>query len=159
MARLYVMRHAKSVHVPGVDDHDRDLNERGRRDAPAVGRAAAARGWLPRRVVCSTAVRARRTLEGFIDGSGWSGEIRLDERLYHPTLGSWQAALEQESAADLLVVSHNSGCEDLIAFLTGTSCELTTGNIAAIDLSCPISEAVTRPGSGALLAVLRPKDL
>lgn len=153
------MRHAKSVHLAGVEDHDRDLNERGRRDAPAVGRAARSRGWLPDRVVCSTAIRARRTLEGFVDGSGWSGEIRLDPRLYHPSLGAWQDSLEPESADAVLVVSHNSGCEDLISFLTGQRITLTTGNLACLDLEVPIGEAVTRPGSGRLIGVLRPRDL
>ena len=35
--RLVLIRHAKSDYPWGVDDHDRPLNERGRRDAPQVG--------------------------------------------------------------------------------------------------------------------------
>ncbi len=36
--RLVLLRHAKSAYPPGVADHERPLNDRGRRDAPEAGR-------------------------------------------------------------------------------------------------------------------------
>ena len=36
-SRLILLRHAKSDYPLGVPDHDRPLNERGRRDADAAG--------------------------------------------------------------------------------------------------------------------------
>ena len=41
LRRLIVVRHAKSAWPVGVPDHERPLAPRGRRDAPAVGRALA----------------------------------------------------------------------------------------------------------------------
>ncbi|MFE6593934.1 hypothetical protein [Streptomyces sp. NPDC057781] len=41
LRRLVVLRHAKPARPAGVADHDRPLAGRGRRDAPAAGRAHA----------------------------------------------------------------------------------------------------------------------
>ena len=42
MKRLYLLRHAKSSwDSPSLSDHDRELNDRGRRDAPRMGAALA----------------------------------------------------------------------------------------------------------------------
>ncbi|MEM7691715.1 MAG: histidine phosphatase family protein, partial [Pseudomonadota bacterium] len=63
MKTLHLMRHAKSSWAdPQLGDHERELNERGRRDAPRMGRALAEQ--IPAGPVhCSTAIRAQRTLE------------------------------------------------------------------------------------------------
>ncbi|MGQ3295308.1 MAG: SixA phosphatase family protein, partial [Shinella sp.] len=37
MKRLLLLRHAKSAWPEGVEDHDRPLSDRGRRDAPCMG--------------------------------------------------------------------------------------------------------------------------
>ena len=52
--QLLLLRHAKSA-WPDVDDHERPLARRGRRDAPVAGRWLRAAGLVPDRVVCSTA--------------------------------------------------------------------------------------------------------
>ena len=59
--RLLLLRHAKSERRPGVPDEERQLAERGIRDAAAAGELIAAEGWAPDLVLCSTAERARRT--------------------------------------------------------------------------------------------------
>ena len=62
--RLMLMRHAKSAwtsHVP--TDHERPLNERGRRDAARVGKRLAKLGWVPDLVVGSDSRRTEETWE------------------------------------------------------------------------------------------------
>lgn len=57
---LVVLRHAKSAWPEDIPDHDRPLSERGRRDAPAVGR------WLREqgvKIQLSLVSSARRTVE------------------------------------------------------------------------------------------------
>ncbi|MSW11732.1 MAG: histidine phosphatase family protein, partial [Actinobacteria bacterium] len=44
--QLVLIRHAKSAYPVGVDDHERPLNERGVRDATAVGEWLANSGLL-----------------------------------------------------------------------------------------------------------------
>src|SRR6185369_614385 len=64
MRRLMLLRHAKTEHdAPSGKDHDRRLDDRGRRDAAIVG------GWIgrnlpvPELALVSTAVRAQQTWE------------------------------------------------------------------------------------------------
>jgi phosphohistidine phosphatase len=57
---LIILRHAKSA-WPDVADHDRPLAPRGLRDAPNAGRWLHDAGYVPDRVICSTARRARET--------------------------------------------------------------------------------------------------
>jgi len=47
MKQLLLLRHAKSAWPDGVDDHDRPLAERGRRDAPRMGAHMAATASSP----------------------------------------------------------------------------------------------------------------
>src|SRR5262249_53995017 len=58
---LLVLRHAKAAGEPGVNDVQRPLTGRGRRNAGEAGRWLLAQGLSPDRVVCSTAQRARET--------------------------------------------------------------------------------------------------
>ena len=64
MKRVYLLRHAKSSwKVGGVPDHDRPLAPRGRRAASAIAGHLLEEGIEPELVLCSTARRARETLE------------------------------------------------------------------------------------------------
>jgi phosphohistidine phosphatase len=58
---LLLIRHAKSDWAAGAPDHERPLNARGRREAPALGRRLAELGLRPDLVVCSDATRAQQT--------------------------------------------------------------------------------------------------
>lgn len=85
MKTLTLIRHAKSSwQYPGLADMDRPLNERGRTDAPLMGRVLARRGFAAQRLVTSTALRALRTAEAIAAALGRpSSWIGLDERWYH----------------------------------------------------------------------------
>jgi phosphohistidine phosphatase len=59
--RLALVRHAKSDRSTHGPDHDRPLNDRGRRDAVALGRWLGEHVGPPDLVLCSSAARARQT--------------------------------------------------------------------------------------------------
>jgi phosphohistidine phosphatase len=60
--RLILMRHAKSDWgTPGLPDHARPLNKRGRRSATALGDWLRAEGLVPGEILCSTAARTQET--------------------------------------------------------------------------------------------------
>ena len=79
---LVLMRHAKSEYPPGVGDHDRPLNQRGRRDAPAAGKLLGAQGPAPDVVLCSSAARARQTWDLVFSTLGGAAELRPLAALY-----------------------------------------------------------------------------
>ena len=85
MKTLLVLRHAKSSWSdPTVDDHERPLNKRGRRDAPRMGELVRQHGLIPGMVISSDAMRARLTAEAVAEAACYAGEIllsRLSRRL------------------------------------------------------------------------------
>ncbi|MFK7830998.1 MAG: histidine phosphatase family protein [Congregibacter sp.] len=123
MKTLHVLRHAKSSwQSPGLSDHDRDLNDRGRRDAPNMGRALS-ESVSPMVIHCSSAVRAQRTLEGLC--SAWPGldaqQHLVEDALYTfswEELMDWLQNLHSQSESCFLI-SHNPGLTDLCNQLTG----------------------------------------
>jgi len=122
MKTLVLVRHAKSSWAdPALADHERPLNKRGRRDAPAMAERLAKRKLRIDRVVCSTALRARETVEAFavvldIDGR----DIVHDGRLYLAEPGEiLDVVREQDDAhGTVLVCCHNPGVEELIERFT-----------------------------------------
>src|SRR5262245_44723973 len=62
MRRLMLLRHAKTeTDAPSGQDHDRRLDERGRRDAAEMGHWIGRNPPFPELVLVSTAVRAKQT--------------------------------------------------------------------------------------------------
>ncbi|CAL9598832.1 SixA phosphatase family protein [Streptomyces sp. enrichment culture] len=121
LRRLFVLRHAKSAWPEGVADHDRPLSARGRRDAPAAGRALADAGRLPGQALCSTAVRARLTWEGASAQWGTPPPVRFDPRLYMAGVPELLAVLHEvpDEIRTVLLIGHNPGLEDLVLTLAG----------------------------------------
>ena len=65
MKRLILTRHAKSSwDDPLTPDHDRPLNERGKAAAADLGQWLASRDYIPGEVLCSDALRTRKTFSG-----------------------------------------------------------------------------------------------
>ena len=122
MKSLHLLRHAKSAwDQPGLADHERGLNQRGRRDAPRMGRALA--GELPAMTVhSSTAKRALLTLEGLCDG--WPALSTLEHMhctaLYTFDAGELLDWLQQQGECDsLFLLGHNPALTELINHLCG----------------------------------------
>lgn len=108
---LWLLRHAKSDWQTGQIDHDRPLNDRGRRDAYAVGRLLAARGWRPDLVLCSSAVRTRQTWERATAGGATAATVEFEPQIYEasvPTLLELVRAVDP-AVEGLLLIGHGPG--------------------------------------------------
>lgn len=123
MKFLYLIRHAKSSWAdPGLTDHDRPLNKRGKRDIPVMGRRLVSYDPHPEMIISSTAKRARKTARGIGSALGFGkNEIILLESLY--TFSSEQLITVirsvHESINVLAVVGHNYGLTDCAESLCG----------------------------------------
>ena len=83
MPGLLLFRHAKSDRAGfSGDDFDRPLNKRGVSDARRMGGLLAGADQIPDRVLCSTALRARTTLELAMASGGWHSSVCHEESLY-----------------------------------------------------------------------------
>ena len=118
MIRLALVRHAKSDWGdPGLDDHDRPLNDRGRRDAPRMARRLAESGFSPEVLLSSTALRARTTAEAFAAELGVA--VSLDADLYGAPAGTLLATAAATGASSVIVVAHDPGMSVLAGRLSG----------------------------------------
>jgi len=131
MRRLMLLRHAKTEHdAPSGHDHDRRLDDRGRRDAAVIG------GWIgrhppvPDAVLVSTAVRAHQTWEiaseAMMDALGEPAQqpqVELLDELYgaEPTrLLKIIRMAEVNDPKRLMLIGHNPGMHELALMLTGS---------------------------------------
>lgn len=118
MTTLILVRHAKSDWGdPGLDDHDRPLNDRGLRDAPAMATRLAASGITIDAILSSTALRARTTA-GFF-GTQFVLEPELSPDLYGAAPRTLLAAATARGVESVMVVAHDPGMTMLAADLSG----------------------------------------
>lgn len=131
LRRLVVLRHAKSAWPAGVADHERPLAPRGRRDAPAAGRALVEADCLPDLALCSSAVRARQTWELASAQWGTPPSVRLDPRLYAADVSDLLEVVHEAPAPvrTLLLIGHNPGLEELVLELAGDGLDDTLDRV------------------------------
>lgn len=161
MKRLWLLRHAKSSwDEPGLADHDRPLAPRGRKAAKRMRAWADEHDVRPDLVLCSTAVRARATLELVVDGLG-DPAIEFEDGLYH----AWETDLLsrlQAVPADvggLLMVGHNPGFENLVALLAPPGVDaFATGALAELRLQAEDWNAVVE-GCAEIVQLVLPRQL
>ncbi|MER5435426.1 histidine phosphatase family protein [Streptomyces sp. NPDC002588] len=167
LRRLVILRHAKSAWPEGVPDHQRPLASRGRRDAPAAGRALAEADCLPDLALCSTAVRARQTWDLASAEWGTPPPVRFDRRLYAAGVPDLLAVVRETpaEAETLLLVAHNPGLEELVLALAGDALEgsldevrrkFPTSAIAVLAWHGPTWRSL-RPGGALLIAMIVPR--
>jgi phosphohistidine phosphatase len=114
MTRLTLLRHAKSTWGTGEADFDRPLNERGRRDAPLMGRVCSEKLPLPDLVLVSSARRTCETMELAAKAWGLEGvEITETDSLYLAGLTDWVSIMEaaKDRADHILACAHQPGVE------------------------------------------------
>jgi phosphohistidine phosphatase len=162
MKTLLVLRHAKSSwNDSALDDHERPLNERGRRDAPRVGERVREYGLVPDIILSSDAVRAQRTAQAVAETAGYAGEIVLDHRLYLAGPADILSLVREgpETADTIMIVGHNPGFEDLVTQLTGEPAGLATATLAQIVLPIAHWRDLDLSTRGTLLGHWRPEEL
>ena len=162
MKTLLVLRHAKSSwNDPQLDDHERPLNERGRRDAPRMGELLREFGLRPDVVISSDAVRARLTAEAVAAAARYVGEIVLDPHLYLASPADILSLLRtvRENAETVMIIGHNPGLEELVEQLTDERHDLPTAALAHIVLEIDQWRDLTLSTRGTLLGHWRPKEL
>jgi phosphohistidine phosphatase len=113
--RLILLRHAKSAWPDDVPDHDRPLAPRGRRDAPAAGRWLRRSKYVPDRVLCSTARRARETWQLAEEKLGAHLQATFEEQVYGATDAQLLNLARQMpvDVATLLIVGHDPAMREL----------------------------------------------
>ncbi len=162
--QLILLRHAKSAwDDPTASDRERVLNNRGRRNAPQMGRALSAM-LEPRAIYASPARRAQMTLGGLQDG--WPElqalEHITDEALYtfsSEDLVDWLRQ-RNDSEDSLFMIGHNPAFTDLVNWLCGEHVldNLPTAGFARLELDIDAWSGLGA-GCGSLVDRLFPREL
>ena len=137
---IYFLRHGDAEHET-ENDADRELTEKGRRQAEAAGQALAALGVEIDVCLTSPKVRAERTAR--IASEQLGVEVEVAEALRG---GPFDPLRLAAGRGDVLLVGHEPDCSDAIAALTGGRVKLRKGGVAGVQ-------------DGELHDLLRPKQL
>ena len=162
MKTLLLLRHAKSSWKDSdLDDHDRPLNRRGKRDAPRMGQLLKEEQLLPDFLITSSAKRCRKTAEHVIHASGYRGETRITGDLYEADAEKLREALAALPAefGRVLLIAHNPGMEEFVERLTGVYAPLTTAALAQLELPIDGWRELTAGVRASLVKVWQPREL
>jgi phosphohistidine phosphatase len=165
---LYLLRHAKSSWAdPGVEDHDRPLSPRGRKAAKKIAEHLRSSGVQPALVLCSSALRARQTLELVAPAFGDVVSIKVERSLYGADEGDLLARLRRVagSVPSVMVIGHNPSLQFLALTLAARGrqrdqleAKFPTGALATLR----VLEAPWRDlnrGSAELVGLVVPREL
>jgi phosphohistidine phosphatase len=160
MKTLLLLRHAKAE-AEGDSDHERRLNDRGRKAAVRMGAFLAERGFFPDVAVCSTAARTVQTAERALIAAGYARPIRYEPTLYlaEPSAIVALVAALEDSVERALVLGHNPGLEDLLFRLSGRHENMPTGALAVLELPLLAWRDFPTVTRAALEGVYRPREL
>jgi len=162
MKSVLVLRHAKSNwKQPDLNDHDRPLSKRGKRDAPRMGELLQNEHLVPEFIISSTAKRARSTARAVAKASGYKGAITFNRSLYVAQPAAYIDALCDVSKeyARVLLVGHNPSLEELVKMLTGEELVMPTCSLVYIRLHVNSWTEIEAKTKGELLGIWRPRDL
>lgn len=159
MKRLILMRHAKSDwNHPRLSDHDRPLNKRGRRAAPAMGAWLMGQGYAPDLALVSSAERTQETFRL----SGLTCPARTEASLYNAGAEAILKVIQgaDEAATTVIVIAHQPGMQDAANRLLPEweVDEYPTAKAAILTFDAPTWFEVTW-GDGRLVAEMAPKLL
>jgi phosphohistidine phosphatase len=167
MKRLYLLRHAKSSWKDtGLVDHERPLSGRGRRAGKAIRAHLRDRGIAPEVVICSTAKRARQTLE-LIEPALGKGAVHVEPEIYGADSEALLTRLRAvpDQVESVLLIGHNPAIQDLALELATAGTDLR-----GLDSKYPTATLVTLAfesatwrhldrGRAQVIDVVRPREL
>lgn len=115
---LFLVRHAKSSwDNPALSDFERPLNDRGKRDAPRMGKRLKEKDVVIDLMVSSPAKRAIATCKKIAEILSFPGEkINLNEKLYHASEDKMLDIVHdiKDHHNRVMIFGHNPGLTDFV---------------------------------------------
>lgn len=162
MKTLLILRHAKSSWSDLTqDDFDRPLNERGRRDAPRMGKLLRAQSLVPEVILASSAVRTLETAKLLGEAAGFAGEIIARSDLYLAPAAQYVALMNDLHAEynSVLLLGHNPGMQHLVSTLADSDLKMPTAALACFALPTKSWSDLRLAPTGTLQGYWKPKEL
>ena len=167
MKRLYLLRHAKSSWKgTSLLDHDRPLAGRGRRAAKAIARHLRDQNLEPELVLCSTARRARETLDRIKPALG-APTVELEHDLYAASADALLERLRRvpDTVESVMLIGHNPGLQELaldlarpLPTVSELATKFPTAAVATLEFRASNWQELEHE-TGEIVAFVRPRDL
>lgn len=162
MKTLYLFRHAKSDWDAGFGtDFERPLSKRGQGAASAMGEFLGSADKLPNLVLCSSAVRTRKTLQRASKAGGWGSEVEYLDELYTGDTRHVLRVIRDVSkhVGSLMIVGHETAMSETTSLIIGQgNVRFPTATVACMELEVRRWTDV-EPGCGRLLFFVPPRLL
>jgi phosphohistidine phosphatase len=137
MKTLFLVRHAKSNRDdPSLPDRDRPLDDRGRQDAPKMGKRLAKRDVKPDLLLTSPALRALTTAQLIAEEIDYKRkDIVVDDRLYASSAEDLLAVIRalDKKLNRVMLFGHNPEFTDLAHGLSSEIIDMPTSAVVEFD--------------------------
>ncbi|MBU1077251.1 MAG: histidine phosphatase family protein [Spirochaetes bacterium] len=141
MKKILLFRHSKSLPTEqGKTDKDRVLARDGIRDAETMGEYFKLNSLIPQHVVCSSAFRAKQTLQVCLEKMSLAVETDFDERIYHDGVdGILDIVRELDNRLHLvMIVGHSPDMESVTEYFFGRAFpfgKFSTSGVALLEFN------------------------
>jgi len=108
MKKLYLLRHAQSQPSFDIADKDRTLTDHGKKEATSLGTYMSKNNIIPDQIICSTAIRTRKTLDS-LKQSIKTDNINFSDSIYNASTGDILKEIQNtaDDIKSLLIIGHN----------------------------------------------------
>ena len=149
--KLFIIRHAKSSWKhPELDDFDRPLNSRGKRDAPEMGQRLRKRGVSPDIIVSSPAVRATKTAKIIAEAIGYpKDKIEFENSFYASDVRQLLKKIKafDDGCKEAMIFGHNPEFTSLANVLTKHYIDnIPTCGVCCVEFDLPWNEVDENTG-------------
>jgi phosphohistidine phosphatase len=156
---LLIMRHADAADKSAeCKDFDRPLSDTGKMQAARIADILAEAGAQPELIVASAALRARETVEIFMQRSGLLADVILTKELYSADGSQYLVCLGSSGGVfqRVMIVGHNPSVEETVGLLLARSMKLPTAGVVRLALDINEWSEIVATTSARLLSFLHP---
>ena len=116
---------------------------------------------LPQKILASSAVRIRETIDGMAQVGAFTDEIEFSDELYlaEPEIFLKFLANLPEPLERVMLMGHNPGLEGLLQVLSGRIESLPTGSVAFLSLPIQQWSEINNGTEGELIEMLLPREM
>ena len=162
MKTLLLMRHGKSSWKDEtLEDHERPLKKRGRKDSARIAKEIRKRDLEPNLILCSTAIRARQTAEILVEALDAPNKVVFSDELYMGEPQDFITALKEFTDDEdiVMIVAHNPGLEAYLQIVDGEIESLPTAGLGYLLLAVDDWQELSLDTMGDLIGFWKPKEL
>jgi len=162
MKNLLLMRHAKSSWKDdSLEDHERPLKKRGRKDAKRIAKVILKNDLVPDLIISSSAVRSRETVEIIVKKLDYEKAVEVSDDLY---MGEPQDFIDalcnlSQEHDTVMIVGHNPGLEAYLQIIDGEIESVPTAGLGYLVLAIDDWKDISLDTMGDLIGFWKPKDL